>query len=129
MKPIHRKSGFSLIELIVALGVLGLLLSLFGASLYQTRTFSHALWTRQHCIAAAQATLDSISVQKPLAQAETKRLWPRIELSTAYAPGQGSWQGLTLVTVTGQSQSYRRPVHVTLARYVDLPLAGSGGDL
>lgn len=128
MKPAPHKTGFSLTELIVALSVLGLLLSLFGASLYQTRTFSHALWTRQHCIAAAQATLDSLSANQPLAEADAKRLWPRIELTTSKTPGQGPWQGLTLVTVVASAQSYRHPVHVTLSRYMDPPIPDSGGD-
>ena len=128
MKRTRIKQGFSLAELIVSMGVLALMLSLFGVSLYQTRTFSHALWTRQHCMAAAQATLDSLSAQQPLAQADTKRLWPRIELTTSQMPGQGDWQGLTLVTVTGASQSYRRHVQVTLSRYMAQGEAGSGGD-
>ena len=127
MKRTRIKQGFSLVELIVAMGVLALLLSLFGASLYRTRTFSHALWTRQHCIAAAQATLDSLAVQQPLTEADTQRLWPRIELTTSKTPGQGDWEGLTLVTVTGASQSYRRPVQVTLSRYVAQGSV-SGGD-
>lgn len=128
MKRTRTKQGFSLVELIVAMGVLALLLSLFGASLYQTRTFSHALWTRQHCVAAAQATLDSLSAQQPLTQADTKRLWPRIELTTSQEPGQGDWQGLTLVTVTGAGQSYTRTVQVTLSRYMAPGRIGSGGD-
>jgi len=128
MKRTRIQQGFSLAELIVAMGVLGLLLSLFGVSLYQTRTFSHALWTRQHCIAAAQATLDSLSANRPLPQADAKRLWPRIELTTTQTPGQGPWQGLTLVTVTGASQSYRHKIHVTLSRYMDQPVPDSGGD-
>jgi prepilin-type N-terminal cleavage/methylation domain-containing protein len=127
MKRTRIQQGFSLVELIVAMGVLALLLSLFGASLYQTRTFSHALWTRQHCIAAAQATLDSLSVQQPLTEADTQRLWPRIELTTSQMPGQGVWQGFTLVTVTGASQSYRRNVQVTLSRYM-APGGAPGGD-
>jgi prepilin-type N-terminal cleavage/methylation domain-containing protein len=128
MKPAPQKTGFSLTELIVALSVLGLMLSLFGKSLYQTRTFSHALWTQQHCIAAAQATLDSLSARQPLAQADAKRLWPRIELATTQTPGQGPWQGLTLVTVRASGPSYRHPIHVTLSRYMDQPIPESGGD-
>ena len=122
-----RLSGFSLTELIVALSVLGLLLTLFGMSLHQTRCFSHAQWTRQHCIAAAQAQLDSLSVKQPLTTAEAKHLWPRVDLATRHAPGLGSWQGLTLVTVKASSHSYRQAINVTLSRYLDLSVAQSGG--
>ena len=128
MKRTHKSSGFGLAELIVALGVLGLLLTLLGVSLYQTRTFSHGQWTRQHCIAAAQAKLDSLEARQPLTQAEAARLWPRIELVTSRSAGQGPWQGLTRVTVVASGQSYRHPIHVTLSRYIDLPLVQSGGD-
>ena len=128
MKHTRKVSGFGLAELIVALGVLGLLLALFGVSLHQTRTFSHANWTRQHCIAAAQAKLDSLQARYPLTEAEAKRLWPRIELTTSHAQGQGPWQGLTCVTVVARSQSYRQPIHVTLSRYMEPARAQSGGD-
>ena len=128
MKRMHKSSGFGLAELIVALGVLGLLLTLFGVSLYQTRTFSHAQWTRQHCIAAAQAKLDSLEARQPLTEAEASRLWPRIELATSQTAGQGPWQGLTRVTVVASGQSYRYPIHVTFSRYMNLSLIQSGGD-
>jgi type II secretory pathway pseudopilin PulG len=128
MKRTHKSSGIILTELIVSLGVLGLLLTLLGASLYQTRTFSHAQWTRQHCIAAAQATLDSLDAEQPLSEAEATRLWPRIELATSQTAGQGPWQGLIRVTVVASGQSYRHPIHVTLSRYIDPSSIQSGGD-
>lgn len=128
MKRNCSTSGFSLAELIVALGVLGLMLSLFGMSLHRTRTFSHANWTRQHCIAAAQAKLDSLEAGHRLTEAEAKRLWPRIELTLSRAEGEGLWQGLTHVTVVASSQSYRQPIHVTLSRYMEPARVQSGGD-
>ena len=128
MKQTRIPSGFGLAELIVAMGVLGLLLTLLGASLYQTRKFSHAQWTRQHCIAAAQAKLDSLEAEQPLTEAEARRLWPRIELAASHTAGQGPWQGLTLVTVVASSQSYRHPIQVTLSRYMERPMIQSGDD-
>ncbi len=111
--------GFLLTELIVALSVLGMLLAGLAMSLHGFAKFNRYQLTRQHCIAAAQAELDSIAATgRPIRDEDFSRLWPRLSVSVKETPGTGQWQGMTLVEVTASAKSYRKDVEIQLARYI-----------
>ncbi len=121
----HR--GFLMTEIIVALSVLGLLLGGLGVSLAGFARFNRYQLTRQQCIAAAQAQLESITAtSKPIPDQEFTRLWPGLTVSIREIPGVGQWQGLTLVEVTSSDKpalsavegSRRKNVEIQLSRYV-----------
>ncbi len=113
----HR--GFLMTEIIVALSVLGLLLGGLGVSLAGLARFNRYQLTRQQCIAAAQAQLESIvAMGQPIADKDFSRLWPKLTVSIQETPGAGQWQGLTLVEVTTSDKGPRKSVDIQLSRYV-----------
>ncbi len=113
------RGGWIMIELVVALGILGILLTALGQIQYQLTKFNAIQWTRMRCITAGQGQLDSIAAGgRPIADEEVERLWPGIQVQVQRSPGQGDWQGLTLVTVTASGKAQGREVKVELARYI-----------
>ncbi len=119
MTPLrHSQRGFLMAEMIVAMIVLAALLVSFGLALHGFKQFNHYQWTRQQCVAAAQAQLDSLTVMgSPILEEDLQRLWPRVTLVTSRSPGLDQWQGLDHHEVIGQAPSFHRVVKVTLSRY------------
>ena len=114
-----KNSGFFLTEIIVASAIIGMLLVGLAMSMYGFAKFNRYQLVRQQCIAAIQATLDSISTTgKPIPDEDFKRLWPKLEVNIERSAGTGQWQGLSLVEVTANGMSYSKEVKVTLARYI-----------
>ena len=125
----NRYRGYLFAELMAALSVMGVLLVGFAISLDGFRRFNDYQLVRQHCIAAAQAQLDSITERgKSLNEEDFKRLWPKLTASIQESPGTGQWQGLRLVEVTVDGRSFNRQVQIKLSRYVleAESLAGAG---
>ena len=115
----QRNPGFMLAELIVGITVLAALIISVMLSLHGFRQFNHYQWMRQHCLAAAQAQMDSVATTSALIpEAQLQALWPRVTVSLARHPGQGQWQGLQRLDVTAQGKSYERTVKVQLSRYI-----------
>ena len=113
------RGGWIMIELVVAVGILGILLTALGQIQYQLTRLNALQWTRMRCITAGQAQLDSIAARgSPIADEEVERLWPGIHVQVEQAPGQGDWQGLTLLTVTASGKAQGQEVKVELARYI-----------
>ena len=118
-KENRKYSGFLLTELTVALIVLGILLSCLAVSLSGFQRFNHCQLVRQRCIAAAQAELDSIDVTgKQISREDFERLWPQLSVSIEKSDGTGQWEGLQLIKVRTQAESFNRNVEVELSRYV-----------
>jgi len=114
-----RERGFLLTELIVALTVLGILMTVFALSLHAFAKFNGCQLVRQRCIAAAQAELDSVTATgKPVPGEDFERLWPGLTVSIDQSPGVGQWQGMKLVQVTTCGKSFRSKVQIHLSRYV-----------
>jgi len=110
-------------EIIVALTVLGLLLAGLGVSLAGSARFNRYQLTRQQCIAAAQAQIESIAATgQPVPNQEVTRLWPGLTVSIKETPGAGQWQGLTLVEVTALGKTYGKNVEIRLSRYLELTI-------
>jgi hypothetical protein len=106
--------------MIVGATLLGIIMSALALSLYTFSRLNHYHLTTQHCIAAAQAQLDSITATgKPIPDEDFQRLWPKISISMENIPGMGQWEGMKLAKVTATGQSYRTTVKVQLGRYVE----------
>jgi prepilin-type N-terminal cleavage/methylation domain-containing protein len=114
-----KQHAFLLTELIVALTVLGILMTGFALSLHAFAQFNSYQLVRQRCIAAAQAELDSMTATgKPVPGEDFERLWPGLTVSIDESPGVGQWQGMKLVQATTSGKSFRNKVQVRLRRYI-----------
>jgi len=117
-----------LTEIIIALSILGLLLGGLGVSLAGFARFNRYQLTRQQCIAAAQAQIESIAATgQPIPDQDFARLWPGLTVSIQETPGADQWQGLTLVKVAASDKSRRRNVEIQLARYIRRENASAEG--
>ena len=82
------------------------------------KRLNHYQLVKQHCISAAQATLDNIAVSgTAIDDNDFHRLFPDVSIQIEKSPGQGQWNGLTLITVTANSQSYNKKTQIKLSRY------------
>lgn len=122
----RRYGGFLLMEITVSLTIMAMLLAGMAFSLNGMAKFNRYQLVRQHCIAAAQAELDSLTATgKPIKDEDFSRIWPRLSVSIEKSAGQGQWQGTQLVEVTASGKSFRKEVIIELSRYIsmDEPLA------
>lgn len=114
-----KVQGFVLAELAVSISLLGLILAGLAVSMQGFARLNHYQWTRQRCIAAAEAQLDSLTATgAPIGEAELKRLWPEVEVVTDWEAGTGSWDGLERVRIAATGRTGARNVTVRLERYV-----------
>jgi prepilin-type N-terminal cleavage/methylation domain-containing protein len=110
--------GFTIAEIVVALVVLGMVVSGLALSLRTFGKLNRWQWMRQRCIAAAQAQLDSIAVTgEAIRDEDLKRLWPNLTVSIKESAGAGQWEGMTLVRVTASGRTFGKEVKVQLCRY------------
>lgn len=115
----NKYRGFLLTEMIVAIGLLGLLLVGLALSLHGFAKFNRYQLVRQRCIAAAQAEIDSIAATgEPIPDEDFKRLWPRLSVSVKRSPGAGPWRGMERIEVTANGKSFRKEVKIQLSRYM-----------
>jgi hypothetical protein len=130
-----RCGGFLWAEMVVAIGLLGVVLTGLAVSLRGFALINDCQWARQRCTAAAQAQIDSlVATGRPIEREELQRLWPHVEVRVDRAPGAGPWEGLELLQVTATTQAGRRHITVHLARYLGRAsppaqtAGGRGGD-
>lgn len=115
----RRASGFLLAELIVSITVVGMIVVGLVVTMQVAARSNRYQWSRQQCIAAAQAQIDSLTATgKPLADEQIQRLWPKVTVVVDRSAGQGQWAGLELFQVTATMQATSHPARVRLARYV-----------
>ena len=111
--------GWLLTETLVALGLIGMLLT--GLSLAQIgfKKFNAYQLVRQQCLAAARAELDSFTATgKAIPQEDFRRLWPGLDVRIEQTPGKGDWSGLELIGATVGGSSRGKRIVVRLSRYV-----------
>ena len=114
----NKYGGFTITEIIVALVVLGMVMAGLALSLQTFAKLNRFQWMRQHCIAAAQAQLDSITVTgEAIRDEDFKRLWPNLSVSIEESAGAGQWEGMKLVEVTANGTTFGKEVKVQLCRY------------
>jgi hypothetical protein len=111
--------GMMMAELIVSFAVLGMIMIAFTISLDGFRRLNYYHFTKQRCVSAAQATLDSIALTgTPIDKADVNRLWPGINIKIEESQGVGQWKGLKLVTVSAQKTVRNKNIGVRLSRYI-----------
>ena len=111
--------GFLITEMMTSLLVMGILFGCLALSLDGIRRFNHYQLTRQRCIAAAQAQLDSISVTGgQISEKDFKRLWPKLNVSIEKSDGDGQWEKLKLIKVKTKAKSFDKNVEIELTRYI-----------
>jgi type II secretory pathway pseudopilin PulG len=114
-----KQRGFVMAEVIVGTALLGLAIAGLAVSLQGTSMFNQYQWTRQRCVAAAEAQLDSLAmVGKSIDEAEIKRLWPEVDVAIERTAGEGPWNELDLLQVTATGATGARVVTVRLERYL-----------
>lgn len=121
-----KYKGYLLVEIIVAISVLGFLIAAFVLSLSGFARFNRFQLVRQQCTAAAQAQLDSIATTgKQIPDEDFQRLWPKLSVSIRQTDGTGQWQGLNLIEAEANGMSFSQPVKVQLSRYMaaKIPMA------
>ena len=122
----RRSGGFIFAEIAVSLTVMAMLLAGVALSMNGIAKFNRYQLIRQHCIAAAQAELDSLTATgKPIGDEDFSRIWPQLNVSIEKSAGQGQWQGTQLVKVTTSGKYLRKHVTIELSRYIsqEEPLA------
>ncbi|MGD0573601.1 MAG: hypothetical protein ABSB11_11380 [Sedimentisphaerales bacterium] len=113
-----RHRGLMMTELIVSLAVLGMIMVAFAISLDGFRRLNHYHFTKQRCVSAAQATLDSIAVTgKTIDEADVNRLWPGVIVKIEESEGTNQWKGLKLISVSAKGTTGNKKVEVRLSRY------------
>ncbi len=116
----RMRRGYFYVEVITSIMILGLMTVLVGSAVLQARrTHSYYYW-RQAAAYAAEAQMQRYRAGAAIDSRPPAGLIPdEIELQTAVKPGNGDWQGFTLVTVT--ATVYRPPmtdIHEQLSGYV-----------
>lgn len=114
-----RNSGTLIVEVMVALMVLGTIILTLAASLNAFGKFNKYQLVRQQCISAAQAQLDSITTTgKTIGDKELTGLWPKVTLSVERQQGIDIWKSSELVRVTAKAKASRKDVTIEMSRYV-----------
>ncbi len=114
----NKSGGFTIAEIVVALVVLGMVMAGLALSLQTFARLNRYQWMRRHCITAAQAQLDSITVTgEAIRDEDFKRLWPNLSVSIKESAGTGQWEGMKLVEVTANGKTFSKEVKVQLCRY------------
>ncbi|MBN2270634.1 MAG: type II secretion system protein [Sedimentisphaerales bacterium] len=115
----EKYGGFLLTEIIVAIALLGLIISALAVSLRGFGRFNRYQLVTQQCIAAAQAQLDSMTATgKPIPGEDSERLWPDLTVTVEESPGADQWRGLTLAEATAAGKAYSKEVRISLRRYI-----------
>jgi type II secretory pathway pseudopilin PulG len=124
----RRRRAFLATEMLVALSILGIVMTGLALTLHSVGRFHRLLWCRQQCLAACQAQIDSlISTGHGLDPNALSVLWPRVSTDVEIRSGQGQWQGLDRVKVTASIPDGGHTVRMTLSRYGDVSKAVSLG--
>ncbi|MBN1766490.1 MAG: type II secretion system protein [Sedimentisphaerales bacterium] len=121
--PFRKKksNGWILTEVIVSIGIIGMLMGGLFLSLNSFRKINQLQWHRQRCINAAQALIESMAATgESISDSDRQRLWPGIDITMVETPGSGDWEGLVLVTVTAQSDCSGREISMSLSRYLPI---------
>lgn len=108
-----------LLELIVAIGLIVGVLTLFTLSITQFAGQSDVLLTRQQAMMAAEAVLNEVrNGNQPAPEAFAAR-FVDMTVEVSRKPGKGQWRGLTHVIVSVATTAHERtPIRVSLGGYI-----------
>jgi hypothetical protein len=119
MKNRIKHQGFLTIEVVTSLFLVILLTAALMTAMRFYGTVNRSQLARQQCLSVVQAQLDSIMVQKKMvSQEDIQRLWPGVACVVEKQPGQESWKGLDLYTVTATKKIRNREISVRMNRYI-----------
>ena len=122
-----KKQGFTIAEMVISVMLIGIILFIMTKVLYEFGQFNRNMITKQRCISAAQAQLDSISATGRLLESnDIQRLWPDIEVAINKTQGTSQWQSLILIEATATGHIREKSVQVTLSRYFNPDQLGEG---
>jgi len=117
----NNQPGWMMVELVVVIGILGVLATTLAASMNSYARLNKMYLLKQQCISACRTQLDSISVTgKPVSKEDIKRLWPGLETVISYRSGTGKWKGLELVQVTATAKNKPSKVKLHQSRYLNI---------
>lgn len=119
-----KENGWIIIEVITALGVLGVIMVCLSLSARTFGRLNEIQLQKQQCLSAAQAQLDSIAITgERIGQEDLNRLWNGVEISVEEEEGRDQWAGLKLIKVQATGMVKEREVKIELSRYI----AADGG--
>jgi type II secretory pathway pseudopilin PulG len=119
MKKSKKHKGMLSVELVVAVSVLAILISVLATLNLSFGKLNHYLWAKHICYNAGQAQLDSIaSIGKRIDDDTFEKLWPGVSCQLEISDGAGSWQGLKRIDLTLSKKIKRKTVQVYLTRYL-----------
>ena len=119
MYEVRKMRGWITLEIIVGITILVFISGAFALTMVQSGKFNRIQLTRQQCLAAAGAEIDSLAVTgERVDPKDFARLWPRLKSNIAYSSGAGQWDGLRLVTVTVTGSTGKKEVKIELSRYL-----------
>jgi Tfp pilus assembly protein PilV len=111
--------GFLMIEVVTSLLLVVLLTAALTTAMRFYGIVNRSQLARQRCLSVAEAQLDSIMVQKKqLSQDNIRWLWPDVACTVEKQPGQDTWKGLDLYTVTATTKVRNREISVRMNRYI-----------
>ena len=114
-----KDAGFLLVEIIIAIIIIGTLMTGIALSLNEFRRFNGYQLLKQRCIAAGQAQLDSIAAGgEIISDEEIDRLWPAVKVMFSESAGAGQWEGLKLVEIKAVAVFSEKTIEVELSRYL-----------
>ena len=120
-----RYKGYLLAELTITLSVIIVILACLALGMRTFVNFNRYQLTRQECISAAQAQLDSVAAAgKPISDEDSKRLWPKITIKIEQTEGTGQWEGLKLIKIKTTAKNMRKDITVETARYIAIQKEG-----
>ena len=118
MREHGKNGGWLLTEAAVVLAVMVVIFMALVSAMATCRHLNWLLLTRQQCLSAARAQLDSVvATGKPIDEPTIERLWPGLRVSADIRPGEGEWRGLTYCVVTATARVRKRDVEIRLCRY------------
>ena len=125
MNTDRKHKGMLSVELVVAISVLAIILSvllMLGASYGK---LNNNLWVRHICHNAGQAQMDSIAtIGAPIDDTVFNKLWPGVTCQIKTSDGTGQWQGLQKIDLTLSKKVKQKDLQVHLTRYLPATKGG-----
>ena len=126
MKNRRRKfrNGWMFVDLTITMFILTMLFVCLSITMKGMRGYNRLNLTRQQCLSAAQAQMDSIAARgNTIGDDDMGRLFEGVGVSIERKPGQGVWKGMEAVTILANKRSGKQDVNIELMRYVPKGIA------
>lgn len=119
MNARRPKHGWMMVEMVVAMLVLGTLAGVLAAVNLSAAAGNRKLWFRTQAAVALEAQLDCLTqTGLPLPTEEFQRLWPSFEATVQTHAGQADTTGLVRVEVTITGRLDHNTIRIRGQRYM-----------